>query len=449
METGDNGALKRHYEGSALFRRDRKRSRLDMPANLILEKKENIENTDGESLSPATPVSPYLPQDLPKIPEEPTNPPSLPKVKTEEKQLPILKKEMTLPLQKLTPPEKKTKVEISSSPKKPKVKKEKSISPSVANIVASSSPKSELSSPVKKLSHTKQSPSSKMKSPSNIKSPMVEKQIIKKSSNKSNENKAPSFGSKVSPSKELSSKATPTKKSPSIVVAKKDVVSPKVKEREFKPLKKKKKISEVEDKGKSPNDSNKTTSSRSTGTPKLMIKLLPKLDERVESSKSSPVEQKISTSPVKVKTTSSSPSIKALSLKPVTSGSEINVKSEKKLKMSSESSDIAQLKKEHSKKKKKKKDKDKDKEKSIHKEKRKVQYFCLYHNLVSLPSIPYRDHEDLTGVPPKLSSHMKFPKLPKPQLKIRCRILGRRLGLKESSRNLKQEICIKSKNYVD
>ena len=395
METGDNGALKRHYEGSVLFRRDNKRLRLDVPPNLILEKKENIENTDGESLSPATPVSPYLPQDLPKIPEEPANPPSLPKVKTEPKQLPILKKEMALPLQKLTPPEKKTKLETSPSSKKAKVKKEKSISPSMQNIVASSSSKSEQSSPVKKPSNMKHSPSSKMKSPPAVKSPMVEKQVIKKSSNKGNENKAPSFSSKVSPSKELSSKVVPTKKSPSIVLGKKDAVSPKVKEREFKPLKKKKIITEEVNKGKSTHDVDKTTSSGSTGTPKLMIKFLPKLDERVESPKSSSVEQKISTSPVKVKTTSSSPSIKALSMKPMTSASEINVKSGKKLKISSESLDIAQLKKEHSKKKKKKKDKDKDKEKSVHKEKRKVQYiYCLYvifYFLYKISPVQYRD----------------------------------------------------------
>jgi hypothetical protein len=48
------------------------------------------------------------------------------------------------------------------------------------------------------------------------------------------------------------------------------------------------------------------------------------------------------------------------------------VKSEKKFKISSESLEIAVLKKEHSKKKKKKKDKDKDKEKGNRKEKRKV-----------------------------------------------------------------------------
>ncbi|CAB3990082.1 transcription initiation factor TFIID subunit 3 [Paramuricea clavata] len=364
MESSDNVAVKRRHEGGMLFPRDNKRSRFDIPANLSLEKKENLENTDAESLSPATPVSPYLPQDLPKIPEEPAKAPSFIKAKAVQKQ-------MVLPLQKLTPPEKKTKTETSPSSKKPKIKKEKSISPKVQNIVASPSSKSEMLSPVKKPSSTKNSPSAKKKSPMNVKSPVVEKQIIKKSPNKGSENKAPTFSSKSSPSKELLSKAIPAKKSPSIVEGKKDVGSPKVKGREFKPMKKKKLITDEMDKGTSAHNADKTTSSPSLNTPKLMIKLLPKSDQARESPKSSPVEQKISTTPVKVKTASSPSSTKALIMKPKTS--EGVVKSEKKSKISSESLEIAVLKKEHSKKKKKKKDKDKDKdkEKSIRKEKRK------------------------------------------------------------------------------
>ena len=372
MESSDNVAVKRLHDAGALFPRNNKRSRLDIPANLILDKKENIENADGDSLSPATPVSPYLPQDLPKLPEEPAKPASFLKAKTEQKALlsPSMKKEMVLPIQKLTPPEKKTKTETSPSSKKPKLKKEKSVSPKVQNILKSSSPKTELPSPVKKLSTTKNSPSTKKKSPMNVKSPIVEKQVIKKSPNKGSETKTPALISKSSPAKELPPKSIAIKKSPSIVEAKKEIGSPKVKDREYKALKKKKIILDETNKGRSSQDGDKTTSSPSTSTPKLMIKLLPKPDD--ESPKSSPVGQKKLMSPMKIKTEGNPLSFKALNIKAKASETESAVKSEKKLKIASESLDVAVLKKEHSKKKKKKKDKDKDKEKGNRKEKRKV-----------------------------------------------------------------------------
>ena len=382
MESSENGALKRLHDGGV---RSSKRPRLDIPANLILDKKENIENTDGDSLSPATPVSPYLPQDLPKLPEESAKPSSFTKAKTEHKPLmpASIKKEMVLPIQKVTPPEKKTKIETSPSSKKPKVKKEKSISPTVQNILRSPSPKTELLSPVKKLSASKNSPSPKKKSPMNVKSPIVEKQVhvVKKSPSKGSENKTPSRINKISPVKDLPSNVIAMKKSPSIVEVKKVAGSPKVKEREFKSIKKKKMIKEEANRGKSSQDEEKTTGSLNINTPKLMIKLLPKSGEAGESTKSSPVAQKTSTTAVKVKTEGSSLSIKTLSIKAKASDSESVVRSEKKLKLTSESLEIGVIKKEHSKKKKKKKDKDKDKEKGNRKEKRKVYLYFFIHGL--------------------------------------------------------------------
>ncbi|XP_028409364.1 transcription initiation factor TFIID subunit 3-like [Dendronephthya gigantea] len=371
MDTSDNVAVKRRHEIGVLFPNDNKRSRLDIPANLILEKKENVENTDGESLSPATPVSPYLPQDLPKLTEEPVKPASTTKVKTEPKQLPNLTKEMVLPLKKLTPPpEKKVKSESSPSPKKPKTKKEKSISPNVQNKAALSSPKTDVLSPIKSPLSVKNSTAGKIKSP--IKSPLSEKQVVKKT-NKSNEHKASFLGSKGSPSTETSSK-TFSKKPPQkpVVEAKKDLVSPKIKDREFNPAKKKKKTSVETDSGKSSRDAEKTKSVLSASTPKLMIKL-PKSEQHSESPKYSPVKPKIITTPVKAKTPSSPSPTKAIGLKTKSFEGESTTKSEKKLKISGDSLEFAILKKEHSKKKKKKKDKDKDreKEKSVHKEKRK------------------------------------------------------------------------------
>ena len=373
MDVSDNVAVKRRHEVGVLFPRDNnKRSRLDIPANLILEKKENVENTDGESLSPATPVSPYLPEELPKPTEEPAKPPSVTKVKTEPKQLPNLSKDMVLPLQKLTQPlEEKVKSETSPSQKKPKVKKEKSISPYVQNKPALSSPKTEVSSPMKSPPSVKKSPSTKTKSP--IKSPLAEKQVIKKTG-KSSEQKASFLGTKGSPSTEIPSKAVSTKKSPSVGEAKKDLVSPKVKDREFTPVKKKKKTSIETDSGKSSRDAEKTKSASSASTPKLMIKLLPKSEQHSESLKYSSVKPKISTAPAKAKTPSSPSPTKAIGLKSKTFENDSTAKSEKKLKISVDSLEFAILKKEHSRKKKKKKDKDREKEKGTHKEKRKVRY---------------------------------------------------------------------------
>lgn len=363
LETSAN-VVKRRHEGGVLFLRDNKRSRLDIPANLILDRKENLENTDGESLSPATPVSPYLPQDLPKISEEKSiKLPNSLKVKTEQKQVPPFKKELLSPLQKITNPEKNISTETFPSPKKRKFKKEKSVSPNAQSIVASPISKTELLSPAKKPSSAKISPG-KMKSPVKAKSSQIEKQVIKKS-NQGSEGKISSNGGKNS--KEFSPKASSIKKSPCTPQTKAFMGSPKVKE--LKPMKKKKMAKESAENGKSSHDAEKKPSSSSLNTPKLMIKLLPKSDRSSSLPKSSTMEKKVLTTPVKVKTANSPASSKSLSTKVKALESETVVKSEK-FKHSSASLDIGVLKKEHSKKKKKKKDK--GKEKSVRKEKHKV-----------------------------------------------------------------------------
>lgn len=347
LETSCNVSGKRPHD-TPMFLPQSKRVRPVIPANLNFEKKENLENTDGESLSPATPISPYVPQEIPKVPDEPAK--EEVKVKIEPKKPSSIAKEMVLPLKKLTPPEKKTKLE-TSSPKKPTIKIEKCASPKVTKKLLASSPLSD--SPSRKVKTEKLSPQ-KLKSPMKSRSPVVEKPAVvaKIVPEKSSKKQQSPLTSPV--------KGSPLKKKQSSVGARKECGSPVVgKSKDDKHAKKKK--------GKAPDetDAAKSThhdvpSSEGLSTPKLTIKLLPKADARPDSSKLKPVALKSSVSPKKTPKTPESK--KKIKLKVKALESENIAEPVGKVKISSNLMETG-VKKEHGKKKKKKKDKDKEREK--------------------------------------------------------------------------------------
>ena len=342
LETSHSVLGKRAHNGP-MFLPQNKRVRPDIPANLNFEKKENLENTDGESLSPATPVSPYLPQEIPKVPDEPAKVEIRPKV--EPKKPLSLAKEMVLPLKKLTPPDKKAKLETSPT-KKPKTKNEKSASPKVTKKLPISSPRAEL--PSQKAKTEKQSPH-KLQSPIKSKSPVVEKPpVVSKSvSAKSLKKQESPLASPI--------KGSPLKKNVPSSAAKKQSNSPVVGKPQVDKHAKKKKGKTLDETDPVKSTRQDIPKNEGLSTPKLMIKLLPKAD----STKSSPGESKSS---VSKKKTPKTPETKKKMKKKIKASENENI-AEPTVSKVKISSSLLQMgaKKEHGKKKKKKKDKDKDK----------------------------------------------------------------------------------------
>lgn len=387
MELSESVSIKRRRNDGVIVQRDVKRSRFDFPDSLLLEKKENLDNTDGESLSPATPVSPYLPQEILKVPE-------VSKQATKEKLL----------SPKSTPPETKRRTEVSLTTKKAKINKEKSGSP----ISAKASPKTPLLSPTKStIPASHGSPVTKVKPLLKTKSPKIEKKLVTKppvQNRDANTDLSPMakaglssknntiHSRKVSPEigekrKDFSSpktkesikslktkeyiKSPKTKESVKSPKAKESTKSPKTKESTKSPqMKELTKSKKFVAKGSSKlplDDADGRSDTPHVNTPKLMIKLLPKAEDTLDSK--GPAEKKTSVSSLsKSPNTPDTKATKALK-------SEHHIKSENMM-VSSHAIDPSTAKKEHSKKKKKKKDKDKDRQKLGHKEKRKVLFLC-------------------------------------------------------------------------